>query len=884
LLNLALETSSDAEKASGGARSVARLVEGSTVGRYKILRELGEGGMGVVYLAEQSEPIRRQVALKVIKRGMDTEQVVRRFEAERQALAIMDHAAIASVIEAGETEDGRPYFVMEHIDGEPVTEFCDHHRLDTVARLDLFARICDGLQHAHQRGIIHRDIKPSNILVTQGDEGPQPKIIDFGVAKATEQSLTDRSALTGLGVLLGTPDYMSPEQADLTPLDVDTRSDVYSLGVVLYELLTGALPFDRRALREAAFDEMRRQIQEVRPSKPSTRVSEMGERATGSATSRSLDVSSLCKRLAGDLDLITMKALEKERDRRYSSPVELAADIRRHLSNEPVLARAPSATYQLGKLISRHKLTSALIIGFIVTLVSSTVLMGLLYRDAQRNLSRALEAEAEAEQVSDFLVGVFEISDPNEARGNSATARELLDTASGKIEEDLAEQPGVQATMMLTMGRVYKSLGLFDPALELQTKALERRETQLPDDASAIAESLTALAAVHLARGEFDEAEGLARRALEIAERQEDSAKEALEPLTVLQNLYWRLRDYKQSLPIAEQLVQMSGDVYGLGSAEVATATRSLAIVNMAMDRTEEAEALYKSVLEIQEGLYDGEHPAIVTTKLNIAEFYRNQARYDEAEAMFLEIQEIEKRIYGENHPQRAFAYNNLGMVYKRRGRYQEAVEQYKIAIAIREAALPENHPMIAWTLDNLGLAYVELDELDKAAESIQRALDIAMVAVGPDNADTGIVLANLALVRREQKRYDEAEELYRRVLEIDHAVFGREHSETATAMHNLAKVLYFKRQFEESERLFRESIEITTAIHGADHPDVGDSKAELAYVIEELGRLDEAESLLVEGLRVMEASLGADHRAVKMMVQELERLRGVIKGAAGGT
>ncbi|MDH3785354.1 MAG: serine/threonine-protein kinase, partial [Acidobacteriota bacterium] len=689
LLNLALETSAgdDHETPHDGAGDDRhRLTVGSRVGPYTIVRELGEGGMGVVYLAEQSEPLKRRVALKVVKHGMDTRRVVKRFEAERQALALMDHASIARVYEAGETDAGRPYFAMEFIDGEPVTAFCDRQRLDTAGRLELFTRICEGLQHAHQRGIIHRDIKPSNILVTDSDAGSQPKIIDFGVAKATEQSLTDHSAMTALGVLLGTPEYMSPEQADLNPLDVDTRTDVYSLGVVLYELLTGALPYDAGALRKAAFDEVRRQIKEVRPSRPSTRISELGKRAGALAQSRRADISTLTRRLSGDLDLITMKALEKERDRRYSSPVELADDIRRHLANEPVLARPPSAAYQLSKLISRNKLPAALIIGIFVAAVATVIGMGLLYRNAQINLQRAVQAESEAQQVSDFLVGVFQVSDPSEARGNEATARELLDNAADRIGGDLADEPEVQATLMLTMGRVYRSLGLLDQALELMQNSVERREALFGPDHETVAESLATFAGTQTTLARYEEAEENARRALAIAQRADDPTRASLGPLHVLQTLYWLLRDYDQSLPIAQRLVDASIAAHGEVSEEAAVAIRSLATVNMAMDRIDEAEDLYKRVVDIQEVFYDEEHPAIAKTKLNLAELYRHAARYEEAETMFLDIQDLESRIYAEDNPTRAFAFNNLGLVYKRMGRHDEAIEQYRTAIAIREA------------------------------------------------------------------------------------------------------------------------------------------------------------------------------------------------------
>jgi serine/threonine protein kinase len=325
------------------------------IGPYRILSEIGHGGMGVVYEAEQERPVHRRVALKLIKWGMDTKAVIARFESERQALALMNHPNIASVFDAGATEQGRPYFAMEFVRGEPITEYCDKNRLTIQERLNLFIQVCEGVQHAHQKGIIHRDIKPSNILITIQDDKPVPKIIDFGVAKATSQKLTERTVYTELGQLIGTPEYMSPEQAEMTGIDIDTRTDVYSLGVVLYELLVGAQPFDSKTLRQANFDDMRRTIREEEPPKPSTRLTRLPEPSTTAAKNRRVELRTLARAVSGDLDWITMKALEKDRTRRYGSPFELAADIGRYWRNEPVLAGPPSASYRVQKFVRRHR-------------------------------------------------------------------------------------------------------------------------------------------------------------------------------------------------------------------------------------------------------------------------------------------------------------------------------------------------------------------------------------------------------------------------------------------------------------------------------------------------------------------------------------------------
>jgi serine/threonine protein kinase len=376
------------------------------IGPYKILEHLGEGGMGIVYLAEQTEPFKRRVALKLIKLGMDTRQVIARFESERQALAMMSHQNVARALDAGATERGRPYFVMEYISGIPITDYCDRHQLETRQRLELFVSVCQAIQHAHQKGIIHRDIKPSNVLVMLEDGQPMPKVIDFGVAKATGRDLTEKTLFTAQGELIGTPDYMSPEQAEMTALNVDTRTDIYSLGVLLYELLVGVRPFDPQTLGAAGFAEIQRIIRETEPKRPSTRLSTLGDDSNAMSHRRQTEVRDLVRSLRGDLDWITMKALEKNRTLRYASASEFAADIERHLNDQPVMATPPSTFYWLRKLVRRRKVAiiNAAVMLIVVLVAGASVKA---YSDAQRVKREAIIDAQRAEQ--DAIIDAQEV-------------------------------------------------------------------------------------------------------------------------------------------------------------------------------------------------------------------------------------------------------------------------------------------------------------------------------------------------------------------------------------------------------------------------------------------------------------------------------------------
>lgn len=607
------------------------------IDNYRIIQKLGEGGMGEVYEAEQTEPIRRRVALKIIKVGMDTKQVVARFESERQALALMSHPSIAKVFDAGATEKGRLYFVMECAKGVPITEYCDTHRLNNRQRLDLFVQICEGIQHAHQKGIIHRDIKASNVLVTIQDDKPVPKIIDFGVAKAISQRLTERTMFTELGQLIGTPEYMSPEQAEMTGLDIDTRTDVYSLGVLLYELLVGVLPFESKELRSAGFDEIRKRIREQEPPKPSTRLTTPGFDTDHALKSRQTDLPTLTRQLRGELDWITMKAMAKDRTQRYASASELAADILRYLKHEPVIAGPPSAMYRLGKYVRRHKVgvaAGALILMTMIIGITGTTI-GLV--KAVKAEKKAREEAQTAQQISDFLVDLFQVSDPSEARGNTITAREILDKGAEKIDTDLQDQPRVQARLMETIGNVYRSLGLYKLASPILEKSLEIKRSLYGGEHLEVADGLRTLGILYDTQGKYEEAEALFKESLAILEKAFGSDHPNLaRNLNSLAIVYWNQGKYAEAEPLFQRSLAIKEKSMGSDHPEVGNTLTNLGILYHLQRKFEEAEPFYQRSQAIFEKALGQDHPYVAYSLRERANLYREQEKFTEAEAFFV--------------------------------------------------------------------------------------------------------------------------------------------------------------------------------------------------------------------------------------------------------
>ena len=737
------------------------------VGPYRVIQLLAQGGMGLVYVAEQSEPVRRRVALKVIKAGMDTREVVARFAAERQALAVMDHPNIAKVLDGGVTADGRPYFVMELVKGVPITDYCDMHKLSTRERLALFVEVCNAVQHAHQKSVIHRDLKPSNVLVMLQDGKPVPKVIDFGIAKALSQQLTERTLVTQIGQTVGTPAYMSPEQADASALDVDTRTDIYSLGVMLFELLVGRLPVDPAEIGLPVFM-MRLASHQQTATTPSSKLATLGNAAGSTASYRRTDVKALRRELKGDLDWIVVKALDPDRTRRYETANGLAVDIEHYLRSEPVAARPPSTIYRVSRFTRRHR--TAVVAGALVVLA---LVLGVTA--AAVGLVRARRAEAlahrEAEtsrQVASFLTGIFRLSDPSEARGNTVTAREILDRGADQIHTGLSGQPLVQAQMLGTIGTVYRELGLYTQAQPLLEEALATRQRLLPAGDSLVQESALELARLAQQQGRFTVAESLYRQVLasrEAATRPNDpSLVPVLSGLGGMFVTRGRSAEAESLLTRAVALRSASG---APDDAEFAGLLRNLASADLGDGRYAQAEPVFRRALAMYEQVSGADSPEVGRTLSNLGIVYYYLKRYDEAESYYLRAEQNLTKSLGENHPNIASININLGEIAWLRGHYADAMTRLQRALDILHKTVQPGFPSIGTVEYDMGNVLRDEGKPQEAEPHYRQALQIREAAFGPTAPSVAEVLVDYAKMLRATHRDAEAARLDARAQEI---------------------------------------------------------------------------------------------------------------------
>ncbi len=735
---------------------------GTVIGRYRLLQKIGEGGMGEVWLAEQREPVRRRVALKLVKAGMNTREVIARFESERQALALMEHPAIAKVLDAGSTDQGAPYFVMEYVAGVPITAYCDNHRLNTRRRLELFMQVCEGVQHAHQKAIIHRDLKPSNILVLEVDGRPAPKIIDFGVAKALTQKLTADTVFTHLGALVGTPEYMSPEQADFMGGDIDTRTDIYSLGIVLYEMLAGAPPLD---LRKIAFEEFLRRLREEEPPKPSTKVRTQDHAtSTEVARKRQTEPVALLKQIRGDLDSIALKALEKDRSRRYSSASDFAADIRRYLNNEPVIAVPPSAAYRARKFARRYRVALATVCAFVLVLIVAAGVSIWQSIRATRQRDRADAAAAVAQAISDFLQNdlLEQASSSNQAGklDPDLKVRTALDRAAARIAGKFDRQPEVEAEIRDTIGRTYRDLGQYaDARLQLQ-RALELYRRTLGADNPKTVTTMRRLANTAALVGNYAEAEALLNETVQVYRRV--LGPEHRDTLGAMSNLaitYSRQGKYAQAGALLEQVLPIQSRRLGPEHPNSVGTMNTLANNYFFQGKYADAASIYTKVVEIWRRTESPDHPDVLTSTNNLADADYHQGKYAEAEALLNQVLAAGRRVLGPEHPFTLGVLSDIAAMYQAQGKYQAAATYVSECLAGRRRALgPEAVDTVDSAAD-LALAYLSLGKF-AASEPLAREAVETNRRKRPDGwqrfRDESLLGASLA----GQKKYAEAEPL----------------------------------------------------------------------------------------------------------------------------
>lgn len=815
---------------------------GSQIGPYKILKEIGEGGFGSVFEAEQLTPVHRHVALKVIKLGMDTREVIARFETERQVLAMMDHPHIAKVFDAGTSAKGRPYFVMELVPGEAITSYCDRHKLTITERLELFDQVCQAVQHAHAKGIVHRDLKPNNILITTHNSRAFAKVIDFGIAKATGDHLAGGTALTQQR-MMGTPLYMSPEQA-AGSADIDTRTDIYALGVILYELVAGTAPFESVLFRSTSLAEMQRIICEVVPTLPSARLMQHAITPSDVAEKRSIEPRRLRGAVRGEIDWIVMKAIEKDRQRRYPTADALSLDIQKYLTGQPVTAAPPSKLYRLRKWTTRNKGAIAA-----ATLIALSLLGGMLSFAWQARIAdlRAAELEqvakfqaemlsqvnpaAAGELLKNDMIAMFKESMAKsaapEAERVAAEAafalqwqhvnatdvarnfidRTMLEPAVAAIDEQFKDQPIIDATLRQVLADRYSDMGLFDAALPLQKAALATRRRVLGEDHPSTLESLGNMGEQLRNQGRFSEAEPYSRGSMEKRRR-----------------------------------------VLGEDHPDTLTAINNLAVLLLAAGKLNEAEPLYREALQKRRRVLGEDHPLTLNSAHNLGFLLLRQGMLSEAEPILRDVLEKRRRVLGDEHSDTLRSINTVGGVLREQGKASEAEPYFREALELRRRALGEDHPYTVNSIDNLGNLLASQGKLAEAEEYVRAGLERRRSGLGDDHPNTLSSLQNLGNVLLLQGKLSESEPYLLEAWERSGRVLGEAHPTTLGAVNSLGALRIAQNRFAEARNLLSpaesKTREVFTGTNtfriakllmnlGSAHAGLGDRKTAEALLIE---------------------------------------------------
>lgn len=785
---------------------------GSVIDDWKIIRQIGVGGMGTVFLAHRhTTDFQQSAALKLVKKGMDSEAVVQRFQQERKILASLNHKNIAKLLDGGMTQDGRPYFVMEHVDGLPITQYCDQHRLNISQRLNLFRAVCSAVHHAHKNLIVHRDLKPSNIIVTgSGDL----KLLDFGIAKLLDDS--ENQQFTRTGMQLHTPAYASPEQLINDP--ITTASDIYALGILFYELLTGRRPFEIKRSEQ----EFRELVLTGQPVKPSDAVTEIVSITNKTQTAetisqcRSTRVQGLKRTLAGDLDTICMMAMHREADRRYTSASEFASDIQRHLDGLPVSARPDSRIYRLNKFIKRNKASVS-----IASLAVLSIILITIFYTSQLKLQRdiAIKERQKSEEVVRFVTGLFEYSKPSRRLGKDISAKDLLDEGANRIQFELVDQPLVQQTLKQVLGEVYYKLGQEQKALDLLTDALAKQRELLGENHLDVATTKLVLALVHQDRGNYDFAAELLSQALQtkkklLGELHFDVA-EVLSVFAYMEQMrggYPQAETYfKKGLDISERL--SNGD-----NVYLAKLTKQLGGFYRYLDRNSEAEPLLRKALAMQVRIYQGgPHPDINSTKRELAALLRSTGEYQESKRLYLEVIESRTKILGPDHPELGNTWNSYSLLLTRMDDYEGALAANIRFIEILKRAYSEATPSLAAAYFNQASMLRDLDRYSEAIKHYRLASETQdLVGLPEKHVHRAFPIAGIASVYVDQKNYEEATQLYRKVLALRRESLSDDHKTVIDAKNSLGGALTGLKRYKEAEELLLESYQQSLKTRGS--------------------------------------------------------------------